>query len=342
MPSSTKPLVLITGPSGFVGAHVWDELLREGYRVRGTIRSANKAEFLSNKYSSQKDDISFTVVPDIQLPGALDEAMADVDYVCHVASPYLTTVADPVKELIEPAVEGTKNVLNSALKAPKLKRLIVLSSIASVLDFKKNPRPGYTYTEADWNPVTDEESRMNGVVGYAASKTFAERAAWQFLETEKPAWDLVTLCPPMIYGPPLHNVDPKRGVAGLNTSLSRLLTGIKGQDPAFKPKVATPGLPVWVDVRDLAKAHAAALKLPQGVSERFVLCGGVNYFEDGLTGLRARGEKGLGEPGAKCDPKNHFAIDTTKAQSVLGIKYTPFQKTVEDVWESARALGLIE
>lgn len=84
-----KPLVLLTGPNGFVGAHVLDRLLSEGYRVRGTLRSQAKAKFFEKKYSSESSDISFVVVPDIQAENALDAAMTDVDYVCHVASPYV-------------------------------------------------------------------------------------------------------------------------------------------------------------------------------------------------------------------------------------------------------------
>lgn len=84
-----KPLVLLTGPNGFVGAHVLDRLLSDGYRVRGTVRSQAKADFLEKKYASRSSDISFIIVPDIQAPNALDTAMTGVDYVCHVASPYV-------------------------------------------------------------------------------------------------------------------------------------------------------------------------------------------------------------------------------------------------------------
>jgi nucleoside-diphosphate-sugar epimerase len=85
-----KPLVLLTGPNGFVGAHVLDRLLSEGYRVRGTLRSQAKAKFFEKKYANRSSDISFAIVPDIQAPNALDAAMTDVDYVCHVASPYVS------------------------------------------------------------------------------------------------------------------------------------------------------------------------------------------------------------------------------------------------------------
>jgi nucleoside-diphosphate-sugar epimerase len=84
-----KPLVLLTGPNGFVGAHVLDRLLSEGFQVRGTVRSQAKADFFRKNYASQSSDISFLVVPDIQAPNALDAAMTDADYVCHVASPYV-------------------------------------------------------------------------------------------------------------------------------------------------------------------------------------------------------------------------------------------------------------
>ncbi len=115
-----------------------------------------------------------------------------------------------------------------------------------------------------------------------------------------------------------------------------------GTDPVFAPKVATPGLPAWVDVRNVADAHANALKLPNGQSERFLLCGGVDYFEDGIQGLRARGEKGLGEPGARCDLSKHFSIDRSKAEEMLDLDFISFEKSVEDVWANMKMLGFVE
>jgi len=347
--STTKPLVLLTGPNGFVGGHVLAILLRNNYRVRGTLRSLSKATYLNKKYpeASASKDLTFFEVPDIQAPGALDKAVEGVDYICHVASPYFTSSNDPIKELVEPAVNGTRNVVSSALKSKTLKKMTIMSSFASVVDLSKNPRAGYTYTAEEWDPVTVEEAAKDGYMGYHASKTFAERAAWEMWREAKQkgdiTWDLVTFCPPMIYGPPIQELDASKGVDGLNTSIKRLVSSIQGKDPNFAPKVATPGLPAWVDVRDVAEAHLRSLKvLPAGVSERFLLCGGVDYFEDGLAGLRNNGEKGLGEEGEKCDSSKHFGIDRSKAEEMLGLKFHAFRQTVEDTWKEVKRLGLLD
>lgn len=148
----SKPLVLVTGPSGFVGANVFAALLAAGYRVRGTLRSASHISFLKTKYpdADAAGEMSFTVVPDLQAPHALDEAMKE--WTMSSTSPRPTS-SPPTNHgpsyLVLPAVEGTKNVLMSALLAPKLKRVTVLSSFASVVDVDKNPRAGYVYTEKD-------------------------------------------------------------------------------------------------------------------------------------------------------------------------------------------------
>ena len=168
-----------------------------------------------------------------------------------------------------------------------------------------------------------------------------EKAAWKMYKGCKPSWDLVTFCPPMIYGPPIHEIHAERGITGLNTSLMRHLTGITGKDPAFSPKVSAFGLSAWVDVLNVADTHVAALSLPQGTSERFLLCCGVDNFEDGLAGLRASGEKGLGDEGAKIDRSKHFSLDRRKAEQTLKIHFIAFQKTVEDVWVRAKELKLV-
>jgi len=71
------PLVLVTGPSGFIGAHVFVQLLQKGYSVRGTVRSQSKADYFHKKFpeASQKGQISFEIVKDIAQEGAFKDAV---------------------------------------------------------------------------------------------------------------------------------------------------------------------------------------------------------------------------------------------------------------------------
>lgn len=195
---------------------------------------AAKASHLEKSHAEhvKSGDLTFECVPDIQREGALDTVMADVEFCCHVASPYFTTSENPLQDLIEPAVNGTRNVMASALKSTTLKRLTIMSSFASVVDLAKNPRPGYVYNSNDWDPLTVEEGKKDGYLAYHVGKTEAEKVAWEMQKKADPParFDIATFCPPMIYGPPLQETDPSRGIAGLNTSLKRLLSSVTGQD----------------------------------------------------------------------------------------------------------------
>ena len=357
--ATSRPLVLLTGATGFVGAHVFQQLLASSrYRVLAPVRSTSKSQLFQSKYETDisAGNLIFVIIPDLAAPHALDETLENntVSYIIHLASPYFISATNPIEELVKPAVNATRNVLLSALKHGEhdLKRLTVLSSFASVVDLSKNPRPGYKYTAEDWDPLTNEEAAQNGVLGYHASKTFAEREAWKLhnfgvdaTNPQKAKFDLTTLCPPMIYGPPIHYSKegvPKDGISGLNTSTARIINSITGKDPAFAPKVATPGLPAWIDVRDIARALVSTLDLPAGKDERILVSGGVASYEDGMQGLRAQGLQGLGEKGATVDPNNHFSLDQSKQREILKLTDPiPFHQTVEDTYNAVKQLGLL-
>lgn len=107
-----------------------------------------------------------------------------------------------MQQLLDPALIGTTGVLKSIKKsAPSVKRVVITSSFASIVDGAKGTRPGHEYSEADWNPITHEQALENPANGYRASKTFAEKAAWEFLEKEKPNFTISTMCPPLVLGP---------------------------------------------------------------------------------------------------------------------------------------------
>jgi nucleoside-diphosphate-sugar epimerase len=247
MSGTKNQTILVTGASGFVAAHVIEVFLAAGYKVRGTVRSESTGERVRQAHPNfPAEQLEFAIVPDISTPGAFDEAVKGVDGVIHTASPFTFAVTDFDKDLFEPAVKGTTSVLQAVKKNnSKVKRVVITSSFASVLDPTKGLRPGYTYTEADWNPVSaqDAKDQNSAVVAYLVSKTLAERAAWDFVKTENPEFSVVTLCPPMVYGPLAQEFD---SMDKLNTSSGDVYRLFNGSEKDA-PSDAFPGL---VDARD--------------------------------------------------------------------------------------------
>lgn len=165
--------------------------------------------------------------------------------VIHTASPFVLNAKDYDKELFEPAVNGTVSILKAVQEHnPSVKRIVITSSFAAVLDFTAGLRPGYTYTEADWNPMTiDEARKADPTAAYLVSKTLAERAAFEFVKTQKPGFSIATVTPPMVYGPLLQGFDSMRKLNTSSADIYRLFNGSSKE---------VPNTVFWayVDVRD--------------------------------------------------------------------------------------------
>ena len=175
------------------------------HSVVTTVRSQAKADKLkSNHPSYGKDKLDFVLVEDIAQPDAFDRAVQSnppFEAVVHTASPFHFNTKDIQKDLLDPAIIGTTGILKSIkAHAPTVKRVVITSSFAAILDGSKGTWPEHTYSEKDWSPLTREQALQNNSNGYRASKAFAERAAWEFVEQEKPNFDLVTMNPPLVIG----------------------------------------------------------------------------------------------------------------------------------------------
>jgi nucleoside-diphosphate-sugar epimerase len=85
--------------------------------------------------------------------------------------------------------------------APSVKRVVITSSFAAIVNPTKGNWPGHEYSEKDFNPMTQQDALETPATGYRASKTFAERAAWDFVEKEKPNFTITTINPPLVFGP---------------------------------------------------------------------------------------------------------------------------------------------
>ncbi|KAH8879158.1 NAD(P)-binding protein [Thozetella sp. PMI_491] len=329
--------VLVTGASGYIAAHVIQNFLDAGYKVRGTVRNESTAKKVQDSHPNHADALSFAIVPDIAAPGAFDEAVKGIDGVIHTASPFILNATDFDKELFEPALNGTLNVLKAAkANNPSVKRIVITSSFAAVLDFSTGTRPGYIYTEKDWNPMTTEEAKKAGpAAAYLVSKTIAERAAFDFVEKEKPNFTISTLTPPMVFGPLAQDFDT---MSKLNESSAEVWALING---SMKEIPAT-AFYAYVDVRDLARAHLAAYRAPEAANQRYLIAGGAYTWQLYANIIREKFPElqDTTPEGNTTDPAipDVYSLDTSKIQRELNFEFLPVEKTVVDAVESLRAL----
>lgn len=158
--TTSGSLILITGASGFVGNHTLANFLTHGYRVRVVARNQASCDRILNVHSTYRKKLETAIVSDITVPGAFDDAVKGVDGIIHMASPFVINVEDNEKDLILPALNGTRGILESAQRyGPQVRRIVITSSFAAVADFTKGLWPGHIYDETQWNPLTYEETK---------------------------------------------------------------------------------------------------------------------------------------------------------------------------------------
>ncbi|MFN6085121.1 MAG: NAD-dependent epimerase/dehydratase family protein [Fluviicola sp.] len=241
----TKP-VLVTGANGYVASWLVKKLLDDGLTVHAAVRNPNdasKIQHLKDLAANSKGKIEFFKA-DLLTPGSYKEAMEGCELVYHTASPFITSVKDPQKELIDPAVNGTANVLNSANEVESVKRVVVTSSCAAIYTDAIDTvnAPGGKLTEEVWNTTSSLEYQP-----YSYSKTLAEKKAWE-INQQQSRWDLITINMSLVLGPDLN-------IKNSTTESANILKMLgDGQMKMGAPKM---GVGV-VDVRDVAEAHFRA------------------------------------------------------------------------------------
>jgi dihydroflavonol-4-reductase len=339
----TERKVAVTGVNGFIASHAAAELLRRGHHVAGTARSPTAVRgnprLMELPGATERLELHEA---DLLSPGSFDAAFAGADTVLHMASPYSLEAKDARRDLVDPAVKGTLNVLDACRRAGGVRRVVLTSSMAAVTD----EPDGRVLTEADWN--TKSSLTRNP---YDFAKTEAERAAWSFMEREKPAFDLVVINPFLVIGPSL--------TPGLNTSNQIIVEALTGVFPAILQ--LTWGM---VDVRDVALAHVLAMET-RTASGRYLCAAESVSMRRLLEIIRPHArpheklptipiDNAIGSffgrffaftqpPGAASYMKTHLGrtprFTTDKIERELGLRYRGIPATIAETVDDLRAWG---
>lgn len=249
--------VLLTGISGFLAGRIAQDLLAAGHRVRGSVRNSDAEARIRTSLSDGGDRLEIVTL-DLTRDDGWSDAAQGVDAIIHTASPFPINQTPPDPQtVIGPAVAGVERACRAARTAG-VERIILTSSSVAVMN---GPRPaGRPRDERDWS--TEDHPNANA---YVQSKTLAERAAWEEADTHGLA--LTTLNPGLILGPPLAGAH--------STSLQVVERVLSGKDPMLPPLKFEA-----VDVRDVSRAHIAALNDPTTAGERFILAAGGLWMSD--------------------------------------------------------------
>ncbi|OBI05692.1 diaminohydroxyphosphoribosylaminopyrimidine deaminase [Mycolicibacter heraklionensis] len=240
--------VLVTGGSGYIASWIVRYLLEDGHVVRATVRDPDKPQGLEHLHAlaaRHPGQLSLHRA-DLLDPGSFTEAMQGCQLVMHTASPFLLgTIRDADRQLIRPALEGTRNVLGTVDQTPSVARVVLTSSVAAIYGDNADMAGKTCFTEVDWNTTSTPEHQP-----YPYSKTVAERAAWQIQQAQQ-RWDLVTIHPSLVLGPSLTTASASGSMDTMRHFIDMSMA------------LGAPALQMGcVDVRDVARAHITAGYIP--------------------------------------------------------------------------------
>lgn len=240
---------------------------------------------------------------------------------------------------------GTTSILRAiARSAPTVRRVVVTSSFAAIIDEAKVSDPSTTFTEASWNPLTLDDIHRSPATAYRASKTLAERAAWDFVRdpANGARFDLVTINPPMVFGPVAHYL---ASLDAINTSNERIVDCMRGK---WRDAIPSTGQAlIWVDVRDVALAHVkAGLEVPEAGGKRLFVVSG--WFSNAEIGALAR--KNFPEDADRLPTEEtkggefpaegeRFRYDNSETAKLLGIDWIGLEKCVVDTVKNLKKFG---
>lgn len=334
--NNQKP-VMITGATGYVAGWVVRRFLEEGYTVHAPIRNPDhkeKTKYLDEMAAQLPGNIKYFKA-DLLNPGSYKESMEGCSLVLHTASPFTTGTDNPKEDLVDPALKGTRNVLESVNETESVERVVLTSSCAAIYgdNIDLQNIENQTLTEKNWNETSSLDHQP-----YSYSKTVAEREAWKIAGAQK-RWKLVTINPSLVMGP---GINPEATSESFNI-MKQMIDGTM--------RMGAPELYIgMVDVRDVGEAHFRAatyknaegryitsahnsgiLELAESLRENYgdkyplpkrhlpnwlvILMGPLSGFKRKML------RRNLGYP---------WKADHSKIKSELNMRFLPMKKTMED------------
>ena len=257
----------MTGGSGYLAGWCIVGLLKRGYRVRTTVRNPSREHEVHVAVASQAGEGAHLTVhqADLLSDEHWPHLIEGCDYVLHVASPLPASQPKDPDELIVPAREGTRRVLEKALDAG-VKRVVLTSSVAAI---RGGNEGAASLDEKTWTNLEAPK-----LTPYVQSKTIAERTAWELADQRGARDRVAAVNPGVIIGPLLHD-DPSTSLQ----VIERLLNGM----PAM-PRLCFS----YVDVRDVADMQIRAMTSDRAGGERFLAVTEVLWMADVAQILRDR------------------------------------------------------
>ena len=345
---STDAPVLVTGATGYVAGWLVKELLDAGITVHAAVRDPDrndKVAHLQEIAAGSPGTLRFFRA-DLLEEGSYAAAMAGCAIVFHTASPFTTSVKDPQRELIEPAVKGTRSVLETATRTASVKRVVVTSSCAAIytdaIDCIK--APSGKLTEEVWNTTASLEYQP-----YSYSKTLAEQEAWKIARAQD-RFELVTVNPSLVIGPAL-NARPTSGSFNIVRQMG---------DGTMKRGAPKLGLGV-VDVRDLARAHMEAGFREEAEGRHIISGHDTNILELGKALIEKYGERypvprqslpkwivwlvgpivgGISRKFVTNNVDVKWRADNSKSKRALGVTYRPMKTSMEEMFQQMIDTGV--
>ncbi|KAI8632290.1 hypothetical protein F5Y19DRAFT_472317 [Xylariaceae sp. FL1651] len=329
--------ILVTGANGYLALHIIQQALAKGWNVVGTVRSSRSGSKVTSLFPDAGSQLSLVEVSDITQASYYEAAFKgrNITAVINAASPLVHDAKDQKTEVVDPAINSAIAILTAAQACggPALKRVVHVGSFIETMDPGLGEAPGRTYTPADWNPVTYEEAVKGGETeAYMGSKVLAERAMWEFVSREQPAFDLVTILPAAIFGPHMGRVDLNH----LNVSSHMLweLPAPSGNPSPYNSR----HLGAWIDVRDTARALLRAVETPEAGGQRLLAAQRTHwqFVRDAARQINDELRRRIdpGTPGAgEAARHTTYDVDGSKLERTLNMQYTPLFDSMRDSYE---------